>query len=142
MSTMRFIVIILLIHLYYIYCAILRVGNPLRWNQALPHLDYVRTHGVKQFSNQYLRLKNIETPLFFWGDEVESIQKVDPNTGKSISNEDYIKIYPANLFVTSKETIDIALKEIEDDLEKQINFFEKEGRFSEAKRIKERTEFD
>ena len=71
MSTMRFIVIILLIHLYYIYCAILRVGNPLRWNQALPHLDYVRTHGVKQFSNQYLRLKNIETPLFFWGDEVE-----------------------------------------------------------------------
>ena len=90
----------------------------------------------------YLAYADHIVRIIFWGDEVESIQKVDPNTGKSISNEDYIKIYPANLFVTSKETIDIALKEIEDDLEKQINFFEKEGRFSEAKRIKERTEFD
>ena len=90
----------------------------------------------------YLAYADNIVRIIFWGDEVESIQKVDPNTGKSISNEDYIKIYPANLFVTSKETIDIALKEIEDDLEKQINFFEKEGRFSEAKRIKERTEFD
>ena len=44
--------------------------------------------------------------------------------------------------MTSKETIDIALEEIEEDLDKQINFFEKEGKFSEAKRIKERTEFD
>ena len=90
----------------------------------------------------YLAYADHIVRIIFWGDEVESIQKVDPNTGKSISNEDYIKIYPANLFVTSKETIDIALKEIEEDLEKQINFFEKEGRFSEAKRIKERTEFD
>ena len=90
----------------------------------------------------YLAYADHIVRIIFWGDEVESIQKVDPNTGKSISNEDYIKIYPANLFVTSKETIDIALKEIEDDLEKQINFFEKEGKFSEAKRIKERTEFD
>ena len=90
----------------------------------------------------YLAYADHIVRIIFWGDEVESIQKVDPNTGKSISNEEYIKIYPANLFVTSKETIDIALKEIEDDLEKQINFFEKEGRFSEAKRIKERTEFD
>ena len=90
----------------------------------------------------YLAYADHIVRIIFWGDEVESIQKVDPNTGKSISNEDYIKIYPANLFVTSKETIDIALKEIEDDLEKQINFFEKEGRFSEAKRLKERTEFD
>ena len=90
----------------------------------------------------YLAYADHIVRIIFWGDEVESIQKVDPNTGKSISNEDYIKIYPANLFVTSKETIDIALKEIENDLEKQINFFEKEGRFSEAKRIKERTEFD
>ena len=70
---MRLILLILLINFYYIYIysAILRVGNPLRWNNALPHLDYVRKHGVKQFSNQYLRLKDIETPLFFWGDEVE-----------------------------------------------------------------------
>ncbi len=90
----------------------------------------------------YLAYEDYIIRIIFWGDEIESIQKVDPNYGRSISNENYIKIYPANLFVTSKETIDIALKEIEDDLDKQINFFEKEGRFSEAKRIKERTEFD
>ncbi len=90
----------------------------------------------------YLAYEDYIIRIIFWGDEIESIQKVDPNSGRSISNENYIKIYPANLFVTSKETIDIALKEIEDDLDKQINFFEKEGRFSEAKRIKERTEFD
>ena len=90
----------------------------------------------------YLAYADFIVRIIFWDDEIESIQKVDPNSGKTISNEDYIKIYPANLFVTSKETIDIALEEIEEDLDKQINFFEKEGKFSEAKRIKERTEFD
>ena len=80
--------------------------------------------------------------VIFWGNEIESIQKVDPSTGRSISHEETINIYPANLFVTSKEVIDIALKEIEDDLKKQIEFFEKEKKFLEAKRIKERTEFD
>ena len=80
--------------------------------------------------------------VIFWGNEIESIQKVDPETGKTISQEDIINIYPANLFVTSKDVIDLALQEIEDDLDKQINFFEREGKFSEAKRIKERTEFD
>ena len=119
---------------------------------SLVDILYERSHD-EEFKRGTFRLKGDTLDIYlayadyiiriiFWGDEVESIQKVDPNTGKSISNEDYIKIYPANLFVTSKETIDIALKEIEDDLEKQINFFEKEGRFSEAKRIKERTEFD
>jgi excinuclease ABC subunit B len=90
----------------------------------------------------YLAYADFIVRIIFWDDEIESIQKVDPNSGKTISNEDFIKIYPANLFVTSKETIDIALQEIEDDLDKQINFFEKEGKFNEAKRIKERTEFD
>ena len=80
--------------------------------------------------------------VIFWGNEIESIQKVDPGTGKTISQEEIINIYPANLFVTSKDVIDLALQEIEYDLDKQINFFEREGKFSEAKRIKERTEFD
>ena len=80
--------------------------------------------------------------VIFWGNEIESIQKVDPSTGRFISNEETINIYPANLFITSKEVIDIALEEIEDDLIKQIEFFKKEKKFLEAKRIKERTEFD
>ena len=80
--------------------------------------------------------------IIFWGKEIESIQKVDPSTGRKISDQESIVIYPANLFVTSKDVIDLALEEIERDLEKQINFFEKEGKFFEAKRIKERTDFD
>ena len=80
--------------------------------------------------------------IIFWGKEIESIQKVDPASGRKISDQDSIIIYPANLFVTSKDVIDVALTEIEKDLDKQVNFFEKEGKFFEAKRIKERTEFD
>ncbi len=90
----------------------------------------------------YLAYADYILRIVFWGDEVESIQKVDPSTGRSISKEDLIKIYPANLFITSKDVIDKALNEIENDLEKQIHFFEKERKFNEAKRIKERTEFD
>ncbi len=90
----------------------------------------------------YLAYADYILRIIFWGDEVESIQKVDPSSGRSISSEDSIKIYPANLFITSKEVIDKALNEIEGDLEKQIHFFEKERKFNEAKRIKERTEFD
>ena len=80
--------------------------------------------------------------IIFWEDEIESISKVDPLSGRKISGQDSIIIYPANLFVTNKEIIDLAIKEIEEDLLNQIKFFEAEGRFAEAKRIKERTEFD
>ena len=80
--------------------------------------------------------------IIFWGKEIESIQKVDPASGRKISDQESIIIYPANLFVTSKDVIDVALTEIEKDLDKQVNFFEKEGKSFEAKRIKERTEFD
>ena len=90
----------------------------------------------------YLAYDDYIVRIIFWGNEIESIHKVDPLTGKIISEEDKIQIYPANLFVTSKDVIDIAINEISNDLEKQINFFESEGKFSEAKRIKERTSLD
>ena len=51
--------------------AILRVGNPIRWQSSVPSLDYVREHGVHQFLTQYKRLKDVESPTFLWGDEVE-----------------------------------------------------------------------
>ena len=119
---------------------------------SLVDILYERSHD-KDFKRGTFRLKGDTLDIYlayadfivriiFWGEEVESIQKIDPLTGKKIINVKDIKIYPANLFVTSKETIDIALEEIENDLDKQINFFEKEGKFYEAKRIKERTEFD
>lgn len=80
--------------------------------------------------------------IFFWGDEIEAIQRIDPKSGKKLNDEKIISIFPANLFVTGKDTLQIAIKEIQDDMVAQVNFFEKEGKFMEAKRLQERTEFD
>ena len=80
--------------------------------------------------------------IVFWGDEIESLQTIDPATGKKITEETSIIIYPANLFVTGKDTLQQAIYEIQDDMMAQIQLFEEEGRGLEAKRIKERTEFD
>jgi excinuclease ABC subunit B len=80
--------------------------------------------------------------IFFWGDEIEAIQRIDPSTGKKMSDEQQISIFPATLFVTGKETLQRAIYQIQDDLVSQIKFFEKEGRVLEAQRVKERTEFD
>lgn len=80
--------------------------------------------------------------IIFWGDEIESLQVINPATGKKVTDEKLITIYPANLFVTGKDVIEVATREIQDDLVHQISYFEEERRFLEAKRIKERTEFD
>jgi excinuclease ABC subunit B len=80
--------------------------------------------------------------IFFWGDEVEAIQRIEPDTGKKISDEKIISIFPANLFVTGKDVLHQAIKEIQDDMVEQVKFFERDGKFLEAKRLKERTEFD
>jgi len=80
--------------------------------------------------------------VYFFGDEIEAIQRIDPDTGKKQSDEKMVSIFPANLFVTGKDAMTHAMYEIQDDLVAQIKFFESEGRFLEANRIKERTEFD
>jgi excinuclease ABC subunit B len=80
--------------------------------------------------------------IFFWGDEIEAIQRFDPATGKKMNDEKIISIFPANLFVTGRDTVNTAIIEIQDDMVAQVNFFEKEGKFMEAKRLQERTEFD
>ncbi|WP_462247753.1 excinuclease ABC subunit UvrB [Ekhidna sp.] len=80
--------------------------------------------------------------FIFWGDEIESIQRIDPITGEKQSDERIITIFPANLFVTDKDQLQVAIKEIQDDMVEQVQFFEDERRFLEAKRLKERTEFD
>ena len=80
--------------------------------------------------------------IFFWGDEIESIHQIEPGTGKKIREEKGFILYPANLFVTGKDALQTAIKEIQDDLVKQISYFEAEEKWLEAKRVKERTEFD
>ncbi len=80
--------------------------------------------------------------IFFWGDEIEAIQRVDPESGKKLSDEKIITIFPANLFVTGRDVIETAIHEIQDDLVAQVGFFEQDRKLMEAKRLKERTEFD
>jgi excinuclease ABC subunit B len=80
--------------------------------------------------------------IFFWGDEIEAIQRIEPSTGKKLADEKIISIFPANLFVTGRDIIDTAIREIQDDMVAQVNFFEKDAKYLEAKRLQERTEFD
>ena len=78
----------------------------------------------------------------FFGDEIEKIQSFDPVSGNVTANFEQIQIYPANLFVTSKETLNGAIRNIQDDLVKQVDFFSSIEKPLEAKRLQERTELD
>ncbi|WP_162427753.1 excinuclease ABC subunit UvrB [Pontibacter pudoricolor] len=80
--------------------------------------------------------------FYFFGDELEQIHRIDPATGKKLADESAITLYPANLFVTGKDTLQQAISEIQYDMVAQHDYFLKEDRPVEAKRIKERTEFD
>ena len=132
----------------------LRKGMVVARNQLLFNLVdilYNRTEG--EFKRGNFRVKGDTVDIFpayadfayrltFWGDELESIQRIDPTTGRKLSDEDAVTIFPANLFVTGKDVAKTAIHQIQDDLVAQIGLFENEQRYLEAKRIKERTEFD
>jgi excinuclease ABC subunit B len=78
----------------------------------------------------------------FWGDEIESIETIDPVSGSRLAAFDSLVIYPANLFVSSKDTTDRAVWEIQQDLELRKGQFNGQARFIEAKRLEERTLYD
>lgn len=78
----------------------------------------------------------------FFGDEIEMISSFDPESGATIAHFEQINIYPANLFVTTKSTLETAIWEIQQDMVLQVNFFEEQGRHLEAKRLEERTTYD
>ena len=80
--------------------------------------------------------------ISFWGDEIESISTVHPADGISLGSHDCFKIYPANIFVTSKERQASAIAQIQLDLGQQVDFFYKEARPVEAKRLNERVTYD
>ena len=80
--------------------------------------------------------------VMFYDNEIEAIWIVNPETGARIQTIDTLTIYPARLFVTTKERINAAVQQIYLDLGKQIEFFEREGRTMEAQRIKQRVEYD
>ncbi len=132
----------------------LQTGEKISRNQLLfdlVNILYSRTEG--EFKRGTFRVKGDTVDVFvaygdfafrivFWGDEIEALQTIDPATGRKITEEPAITIYPANLFVTGQDTLQQAIREIQDDMMAQVQLFEDEGRQIEAKRIKERTEFD
>ena len=80
--------------------------------------------------------------IVFWGDDIEEIYSFDPVGGGTIEELDIAVIYPANMFVTTKERMQLAIRQIQDDLMKQVDFFKEIGKPLEAKRILERVEYD
>ena len=80
--------------------------------------------------------------IHFFGNEIEEIEQFDPTTNHILDHYDSLNIYPANMFVTSPDVLQKAIWNIQQDLTKQVEFFEASGKPLEAKRLKERTEFD
>lgn len=80
--------------------------------------------------------------IIFFGDEIESIELFDPLTGVHIDEMDEISVYPANIFVTTKERQKAAVHNIQDDLLKQTDYLHEIGKHLEAKRLKQRVEYD
>ncbi|KEY17914.1 excinuclease ABC subunit UvrB [Kaistella antarctica] len=145
------------------------VGNPQEFQKSLISIEknqkitrtsllhslvnalYSRT--LNEFTRGTFRVKGDVVDVFpayadnairfqFFGDEIETIQSFDPVSGNVMDNFHEIKIYPANLFVTSKETQVSAIREIQDDMVKQVDFFQDIEKPYEAKRLQERTELD
>lgn len=132
----------------------LTVGDHIARNQLLFSLvDILYSRTEAEFKRGNFRVKGDTVDIFiaygdfayriiFWGDEIESIQRIDPHTGKKLGDEKMITIFPANLFVTGRGQMEPVIRQIQDDLVNQVAQFESEHRNMEAKRIKERTEFD
>lgn len=78
----------------------------------------------------------------FWGDEIESLEIIDPVTGAIIDEPDEVVIYPANIFITTKERMNNAIRDIQDDMVQQVEFFKSIGKHLEAKRLQQRVEYD
>ena len=145
------------------------VGNPTEFNKSLISIEknqkmtrtnllhslvnalYSRT--LNEFQRGTFRVKGDVVDVFpaytdnairiqFFGDEIETIQSFDPVSGNVMDVFEEMQIYPANLFVTSKETQVSAIREIQDDLVKQVDFFTEIEKPFEAKRLQERTELD
>jgi len=145
------------------------IGNPDDFNRQVIHLQkgqivgrskilldlvaglYSRT--VNDFKRGTFRVKGDVVDIFpayadkayrimFWGDQIEELQIFDPLTGYKISDEDNLLIYPANIFVTSHEQMVKAIHNIQDDLFKQVEYFNQIGKFQEAKRLEDRVTYD
>lgn len=132
----------------------LKVGRTLSMNTLLNSLVsslYTRNDVAPKAGNfrvkgdtidVYLAYSDEIIRICFWGDEIDSIEEVDSISGVRLNTYDEYKIYPANLFLTSKDTQEQAIRLIQNDLVTQVQLFEEMGKTLEAKRLKERVEYD
>ena len=129
-------------------------GNVLSRNAMLRQLvDALYSRSEADFERGNFRVKGDTVDIFpayadeairivFWGDEVEEITSFDPVSGLTIGSLNEVNIFPANIFVTTKDRMNAAIREIQDDLVAQVEYFEEIGKPLEAKRILERVEYD
>ena len=132
----------------------LEVGQRITRNDLLHRLvTSLYSRAVSDFKRGNFRVKGDTVDIHlayadhavrveFWDDEIERISTIDPESGTQLHVFEQISIYPANLFVSSKETTNTAVWEIQQDLEKQKGFFNEQARFLESKRLDERTLYD
>jgi len=90
----------------------------------------------------FLAYRNLAYRLMFFGDEIDSMQSIDPLTGQTLEDHDELVIFPANIFITAKNRMKTAIEEIQDDMMKQVAYFKEIGKYQEAKRLEERVNFD
>ncbi|HSM46367.1 MAG TPA: excinuclease ABC subunit UvrB [Draconibacterium sp.] len=132
----------------------MKVGEKVSRNAMLRKLvDALYSRSDVDFQRGNFRVKGDTVDIFpayaddsirivFFGDEIEEISVFDPVSGKVLRKMDDAVIYPANIFVTTKERMNAAIRNIQDDLVKQVEYFKEIGKPLEAKRILERTEYD
>ncbi len=131
-----------------------KVGDRIDRNVFLRHLvDALYSRNEVEFKRGTFRVKGDTVDIYlaydetalrvvFWDDEIESIYTIDPVSGMRLTSFNAYKIYPANIFVTTKECIARAIEQIQLDLGKQVEFFRSIGKEYEAKRLYERVTYD
>ncbi|EKX88812.1 excinuclease ABC, B subunit [Alloprevotella sp. oral taxon 473 str. F0040] len=139
---------------FYENVILLRMGQRIAMNVLLKRLvDSLYTRNDVAPTRGNFRVKGDTIDVFlaysddvlrvnFWGDEIDSIEEIDGLTGARQANFAEYKIYPANLFLTSKETQEMAIRQIQDDLVAQVALFKEQGKGLEAQRLEERVSYD
>ena len=135
----------------------LKQGQTINRNQLLHRLvDALYVNNELEFKRGSFRAKGETVDIFpsietfdgvayrveFWGDEIEHLTSFNPQTGKTIDEMETLNIYPANLFVTDKNTLEKAIRNIQHDLILQIEYLKSIGKSFEAKRLDERVRYD
>jgi excinuclease ABC subunit B len=132
----------------------LRVGEIYKRDKVLRRLtdiyyernDYDLSAGKFRVRGDTLEVhpasQEIVVRVSFWGDELERITEVDPLTGEVLADRQTIDVYPARYFVTSRQKLHEALKDIADEMEEQVRLFESQDKLLEAQRLRQRTQYD